>query len=338
MTKIIKISLLITAVFALIITAYLFYLSANQIEFQLNLLTFSRKPAASHNNWNSFTDQSHGIDFNYPNNWTIVELDDAAAGLALRSPDFTPISDDNLTLEGEIYITTLPNPANLDIESLFKTFNDTARFWFDTYPSEVFDHPSLEGVIFKDIQESEQVNPQTKIYLVCQSKIVALSYIHPTSQYQPELTKIASSVTCHLPPTMDKQAVTAQIGSTGGQISIKDELGQTITAIIPAGAVNQEIDFELSLEENNVAVAAGEKSELKFSLTPNLSFEEPITLEVSYDPESAPVGFDMIVPYRVGANNQLSMANLLDLEPANNKFSLQTWQTGTYLWVYITGL
>lgn len=151
---------------------------------------------AESTDWVTFNFQEKNISFQHPDDWTIIDLPDPKAGVALRSPKYSTISSGNVDYSGEIYVNTITNSQNLSIQELFDTFNDTSRFWFDNYQYENVSYNGLSGVQFPKIQESGQSYSRTDIYLTCPDKIVSLSYLYEEDKYPDIVNEIAKTVSC----------------------------------------------------------------------------------------------------------------------------------------------
>lgn len=146
--------------------------------------------------WATFTFQEKGISFQYPKDWTVIDLPDPKAGVALRSPQYKTISSGNIDFSGEIYVNTIANPQNISVEDLFDTFSDTARFWFDKYEYQDIIYDGLSGVKFPKFKENNESYFRTEIFLVCGNKIVSISYFYEEEKYQDILENIANSLSC----------------------------------------------------------------------------------------------------------------------------------------------
>lgn len=149
------------------------------------------------NEWASYLNKEDGFLIKFPPDWTLVELEDSKAGIALRSPDFISTQDGNVTESGEIYVNTIPNKSNFDIETLFGTFADGSNFWFDNYSHEDIKIGDFDAVKFPPFKEEcEDCSFRIEIYVPVEDRVISFSYsFADDNKYEDLLLEIAETLT-----------------------------------------------------------------------------------------------------------------------------------------------
>jgi len=150
------------------------------------LSTFDTSDWLAYSVQNEFT-------FRYPSDWQVIALEDPRAGVAVRSPQYTPIREGSVTYEGEMYISSVDNPQNLSAEELFKTFDDTSRFWFTKHAHENVQLGNNRATYFRSFIEEGQAR---SLILISGTGLIAnLDYLYKNDTVRDVFETIASTVT-----------------------------------------------------------------------------------------------------------------------------------------------
>ena len=131
------------------------------------------------------------------------------------------------------------------------------------------------------------------------------------------------------------EILSAEIDANGGVLRGKDDAGQWVVVNIPPSAVKQKTKIILSLEKSTYKVRSGVKSSLSFSITPDISFNQPVRATIVYDKKYSCDKILTVVPYLIKEDNSLSAAQLVGLYKNQNIFTMDTFHGGTYSWVYV---
>jgi hypothetical protein len=131
------------------------------------------------------------------------------------------------------------------------------------------------------------------------------------------------------------EILSVEIDTNGGILQGKDSSGQWVIINIPAGAVKQKTKIDLTFEKSTYQVRAGIKSPFIFKITPDIFFEQSISITVLYEKKYSCNKITVVVPYLVEEDNALRPAQLTGLYKNQNIFTMDTFHGGTYSWVYV---
>ena len=131
------------------------------------------------------------------------------------------------------------------------------------------------------------------------------------------------------------EILNAEIDTDGSVLQAKDDNGQWVIVNIPQGAVKQKTKIDLNLEKSTYKIRSGVKSSLSFSISPDISFDQPVRITIVYDKKYSCDKITVIVPYLINEDNSLSAAQLVGLYKNQNIFTMDTFHGGTYSWVYV---
>lgn len=164
---------------------------ATNLTSNANTSSNTNSSGSAFTDWKAYSFQNK-FTFRYPPNWQVVSLGDSKAGVALRSPDYSPIRDGDVTLKGEIYVNSLNNPQNLSPEELFSTFDDTSRLWFSKFPYEAHQFGSNSATYFRSFEDNGPT--RSTILIQGQGLIAELDYLYNNDSARDVLETIASTV------------------------------------------------------------------------------------------------------------------------------------------------
>lgn len=131
------------------------------------------------------------------------------------------------------------------------------------------------------------------------------------------------------------EILTSEIDINGGVLQAKDDDGQWVVINIPPGAVKQKTKINLNVEKNTYEFGSGIKSSIVFTISPAMSFEEPVLATIVYDKKYSCDQILAIVPYLIKDDNLYRPAQLVGLYKNQNIFTMTTTSSGTYTWVYL---
>ncbi len=131
---------------------------------------------ASISDWQTYKNEELGFEFEYPKNWEAIHLSDFKSGVVLKSPNYSSITSGEVVFSGEIYINAIPNPRNLSLIDLIRSFDDTSGFWPDKFNYTTFSVNGNEVVRFDSVQESNSFSQET-IFVKFDQRVVSISYI-----------------------------------------------------------------------------------------------------------------------------------------------------------------
>jgi hypothetical protein len=131
------------------------------------------------------------------------------------------------------------------------------------------------------------------------------------------------------------EILTAEIDTDGGVLQAKDDNGQWVAINIPPGSVEQKTKISLDFKKSTYEVKSGVKSPLSFTISPDISFNQPVRATIVYDKKYSCENISVVVPYLIDNDNTLSAAQLIGLYKNQNIFTMDTFHGGTYSWVYV---
>jgi len=131
------------------------------------------------------------------------------------------------------------------------------------------------------------------------------------------------------------EILSKEININGGILQGKDNNGQWIILNIPPKSINKNKKINLNIKKSDYKIKSGIKSNISFSINPNIYFNKPIRITVIYDKKYNCKKISTIVPYLINKDKTLKAAQLVDLDKNQNIFTMDTFQSGTYSWVYI---
>ncbi len=141
------------------------------------------------------THDASSFTFRYPPDWQVFSLEDPKAGIVLRSPNYSPVTDAATAFRGEIYIRSLSNPSNLSAEDLFDTFSDTSRFWFGRYAHQDTQFGINTAIYFPPFREDGSSYDRSIILVPDGATLIELSYLFVSvDTVRPEFEAIAGTV------------------------------------------------------------------------------------------------------------------------------------------------
>lgn len=131
------------------------------------------------------------------------------------------------------------------------------------------------------------------------------------------------------------EILTADIDTNGGVLQAKDDDGQWIVINIPPNSLKQKTKINLSLKKSTYKVRSGIGSPLSFTISPDISFDQPIRATIVYDKKYSCDKILTLVPYLVKEDNTLDATQLVGLYKNQNIFTMDTFHGGTYSWIYV---
>ena len=142
--------------------------------------------------WKTYESEKVGVRIKYPEDWSVVVLENEKAGFALRSPAYIPIQSGVVTYKGEIYVDNYSNPNQLSIENLFKTFDDGSGAIFSKNVYKDVIVSGLSGVHFPEVVDGRYYN---EAYVLMGNRITySFSYEYLRDQKNPVISEILQKI------------------------------------------------------------------------------------------------------------------------------------------------
>lgn len=101
----------------------------------------------------SYESSNLKLSFSVPSAWAVTEKNEN--GLLIETPEIEKSDDGCGSDYGTIWVSVTPNPKNLNINELYKSFNDSSTFWPERFNFNRYENSSgLTGIQFPEIDES----------------------------------------------------------------------------------------------------------------------------------------------------------------------------------------